>query len=84
MKTETAQTPPAISHSPKTVRRASRQERRAHMHNADPKRNDGKFIGTGNRQMMQVWNSQAIYAPKHKKLKGYEKEARRNSKSRAS
>jgi len=72
------------SFSPKTVKREpNRRERRAAFRNQNTKRNDGKYVGTGNRQIMTVWNDQAIYTPRRHKLKGYEKEARRRSKKRA-
>lgn len=87
MKTEstTTQTPPAISHSPKTVRaHYSRRERRAHLHNENPYRNDRKPKGSNQyMQMMQRWNDQAIHIPRHTKLKGWQKEARRNNRKAA-
>lgn len=71
---------PQPSFSPKTLRRQpNRRERRAAYRNQNPKRNDGKYIGTGNRQIMQVWDDSAIYFPRRKKLKGWQKEAKRRA-----
>lgn len=63
---------------PSTIRRKpSRYERRAFRHNLDPKNNDGSFKNSRTRPMMPVWNDQAIYIPRRKKLKGYQKNAKR-------
>jgi len=84
MQNETPTTSAQPSFSPKTVRRQpNRHERRAAFRNQNPKRNDGKYVGTGNRQIMQIWNDQAIYTPRRHKLKGYEKEAKRRSRKHA-
>jgi hypothetical protein len=63
---------------PATIRRDPKKfARKCRLRNMGKRNVDGTFKGTGNRQMMQIWNDQAIYTPRRKKLKGYEKERKR-------
>ena len=75
---------PQDSFSPKTTRiHISRRERRSQFYNIDKRNNDGTFKNSQTYFMFRVWNDQVIFIPRRHKLKGYEKEARRNSKRKA-
>lgn len=76
MNNETLTPQPEPNHSPKTIRR----DRRAAVRNIDQKNNEGSSKNSHSIQMLPGWNDQAIYYPRHKKLKGYEKEAKRRQK----
>lgn len=52
--------------------------RRAYLRSIGPRNNDGTFKNSQRRPTMNVWNDQVIYLPPRKKLKGYQKEARRS------
>lgn len=68
------------THTPKTIR-INRRQRRYEMNHITPKYNNNrKPKGSGaHLQMMARWNDQAIHMPKRKKLKGWQKEARRRA-----
>lgn len=82
MNTENLQNeqPATRNPQPKTFKRQlNRHERRAALRDQNPKRNDGKYKFAGTRQMMRVWDDSAIYIPRRKKLKGWQKEAKRRA-----
>jgi hypothetical protein len=61
--------------------RTTRRQRRMYKHNHEvPYRNDRKPKGAGEHfQTMARWNDQAIHMPKRKKMKGWQREARRRA-----
>ena len=71
MKNETPQTPPVISHSPKTVKRHTARKNILRL--MGERNNNGTFKSSERRQMMTTWNDQVIFFPRRKKLKGYQK-----------
>lgn len=68
------------SFSQKTVKtNYSKFPHRARLRNLGARNNDGTFKNSQTYIMFRVWNSQTIFTPRRHKLKGYEKEARRNN-----
>ena len=81
MKNETPTTPPAISFSPKTIKKQnfSMFPKRAKLQQFGKRNNDGTFKHTGGSFIMKPIFGSPIYIPQRKKLKGYQKEARRRA-----
>ena len=72
MKNETPQTPPAISHSPKTVKRHTARKNILRM--MGERNNNGSFKSSTKHQTMIAWDDRVIFFPRRKKLKGYQKD----------